>query len=374
MTTEPKGRRTASSGPRGMNLQQKMDDARARRAEKLSHSPPANDDARVPTAPKAMAKNAPDTNVQKRPEPKPALAPSEPPNSQARFPEIVMPPAPESPLDAEKPRRRLAWLFPMVGLLLALILGALYVVPENVARTPALSEIEPLVPAQVTDEEQEASASDLDVRPELAQTGEAIPPPNTNAAALPLLETTSTPPNTFIVAAFDPLSFLAETTPTLPAILPVLTATRPASLFAPARDAAFTPPNEPTPQQAKDLTVSLIIPDFADAADVIAVSTALDETGFTIRDPRRVSYVVRQTQVRYFHEADAASAAVLADTIGGALRDFTDYAPSPPEGLVEVFIAGRAPAAASRPEPRGLAGDLRQLGTNVRDALNAITR
>ena len=110
----------------------------------------------------------------------------------------------------------------------------------------------------------------------------------------------------------------------------------------------------------------------ANASEAQTVLRALDQSGFEVSAPRSVTFAVRDTQVRFFHASDAPAARDLATDIGGIARDFTSYTPSPPEGLVEVYVAGRSAPAAPTRTSRGLAGDIRQLTENIGNALRAL--
>lgn len=45
--------------------------------------------------------------------------------------------------------------------------------------------------------------------------------------------------------------------------------------------------------------------------------------------------------VRFYHTEDAPAATAAAGAIGAAVQDFTGYAPTPPEGLLEVWLSAR---------------------------------
>lgn len=71
------------------------------------------------------------------------------------------------------------------------------------------------------------------------------------------------------------------------------------------------------------------------------VTARLGAAGFTGDDPRRTGLSISESNVRYFHAEDADAAAVLADAIGAQARDFTNFSPAPPKGLIEIWLAGR---------------------------------
>ena len=73
------------------------------------------------------------------------------------------------------------------------------------------------------------------------------------------------------------------------------------------------------------------------------LTAALRDTGYSIRTPVRVNFNISGDNVRYFHASDAEAARVLSAVVGGQVRDFTTYAPSPPVGTVEIWLAGNSP-------------------------------
>lgn len=82
-----------------------------------------------------------------------------------------------------------------------------------------------------------------------------------------------------------------------------------------------------------------------DALDQIAADLA--DIGFAPAPPARVGITVRNTQVRFFHDADAEAAATLAGKAGAVVRDFTSFRPSPPDGTLELWLAGGFGAGAA---------------------------
>ncbi len=98
---------------------------------------------------------------------------------------------------------------------------------------------------------------------------------------------------------------------------------------------------EPAPvASSRDLRVVLNAPRTVPDASLAAVINALAESGAD-PDPRRVNLTISTSNVRYYHPEDADAATAIAQGIGAQLRDFTDFEPSPPEGLVEIWMAGR---------------------------------
>lgn len=71
-------------------------------------------------------------------------------------------------------------------------------------------------------------------------------------------------------------------------------------------------------------------------------------------DTARVDFKISQDQVRYFHPEDATIAEAISQEIGGTVRDFTEFSPSPPSGTVEIWLSGTSakPAQPARTQAR----------------------
>jgi hypothetical protein len=102
----------------------------------------------------------------------------------------------------------------------------------------------------------------------------------------------------------------------------------------------------------------------------------LREGHWPVDEPRTSPFTIRETHVRFYHPEDRAAAEVLAAQFSAEARDFTAYSPRPEAGLLEVWLAGRAPGRGSgrgRPAPQNPAqainGFLERLGTTL-DNLN----
>ncbi|MFK7764486.1 MAG: hypothetical protein AB8B62_14595 [Roseobacter sp.] len=74
----------------------------------------------------------------------------------------------------------------------------------------------------------------------------------------------------------------------------------------------------------------------------------LNTTGFSVDAVNRVNFKVSKTHVRYYRAEDAAVARAIAAEVGGAAKDFTTLRNRPPEGQVEVWLAGSRKFAATR--------------------------
>jgi hypothetical protein len=133
-----------------------------------------------------------------------------------------------------------------------------------------------------------------------------------------------------------------------------------------------TLPEEPSPQPPATAAASIervIVnapPSVAGAARD-ETTTLLREAGWPADDARTSPFTIRETHVRYYHPEDQAAAEELAALFSASARDFTDYSPSPGDGMIELWLAGRAPTHAStrgRPPPdpaRMLANALNRL-------------
>lgn len=94
-----------------------------------------------------------------------------------------------------------------------------------------------------------------------------------------------------------------------------------------------------------------------DEAALAALVGELGAGGFVLAEPNRVDITIRESNVRFFHPGDAAAAEAVAAALGAVPRDFTAFTPAPPEGTIEVWLAGRgegaAPARARRTSAQG---------------------
>lgn len=83
-------------------------------------------------------------------------------------------------------------------------------------------------------------------------------------------------------------------------------------------------------------------------AQINAIASELRQSGAAAVNPVRTRLTIQDTHIRYYHAADAAEARAMADSIGADARDFTRFSPSPPEGTLEVWMAGRGAGGAPR--------------------------
>ncbi|MEL7345891.1 MAG: hypothetical protein AAFN59_13725, partial [Pseudomonadota bacterium] len=129
-----------------------------------------------------------------------------------------------------------------------------------------------------------------------------------------------------------------------------------ATAYAPQADVTLPP--EPLAKVAfPNVSVVLWAPNATPDDRIEQVDDGLRGAGFDIGAAQRIDIRITQDQVRYFHASSAEAAAVLAETIGARLRDFTGFRPSPEQGTIEVWLRGdpapaqvaRAPASTPRP-------------------------
>jgi len=132
-----------------------------------------------------------------------------------------------------------------------------------------------------------------------------------------------------------------------------LTITPPAQIVEPSFDVAALTMTGPAPfkdslrlPNAENFTLHVSAPVTVSDKTVETVLASLRPTGIELSRVNSVPFKVSATQVRYFHAADAKQAKAIASRIGADTRDFTSFRPSPPDGWIEVYLAGDgAPAA-----------------------------
>jgi hypothetical protein len=120
-----------------------------------------------------------------------------------------------------------------------------------------------------------------------------------------------------------------------------------------------------------DYRIALHAPQTVNPAAVRIALAGLEEVGFSVA-PRSVNLSISQNNVRYYHAADAEAARIVANATQSEARDFTEFRPSPPEGLIEIWLAGRA-VVSSRETSRAETNhgtdslkDLSDLGKQIR--------
>lgn len=101
---------------------------------------------------------------------------------------------------------------------------------------------------------------------------------------------------------------------------------------------SFMSATAPLPEYA-GLTIKVLTPAAPDTAEIAALTGELVKAGFPRPDVGQVGLAVSRTHVRFYHAQDAAAATALAASIGAEARDFTGTGSTPPDGLIELWIA-----------------------------------
>lgn len=127
---------------------------------------------------------------------------------------------------------------------------------------------------------------------------------------------------------------------------------------APLKLAVATPadqalPAQPLPTAAivQGISVHIFVPTSGTKLDSKALATEIGAAGYKIAETAPVSFTVKKTHVRFYHSDDEVAAESLAKTLGATARDFTGQASPPPDGHIEIWLAGmesvaETPAAA----------------------------
>lgn len=335
--------RTVGNG----NLYQRLEKARKQRAKVLATPKPANDAGPLET-PKVKA-------------PPQAASKESLPTLQLKNPIQVPVAKPE--------RNRFAYWPLAVAIALLALLSFVYTSPPQ--PLPLVQDKTQVLPAP-----NEAASATTTVSPGDAQPFQ-IPRPSALAGdtpnALPTIYGTLKKP---VVSTVVPPLELTASLSSLPRFAAIGSAppANVSALLEPLRDATFELAPENT---LANLQIALHVPSFTPRGKLRNLIADAETAGLDIGDPTFVDFPIKSTQVRYFHRNDQDAAALLAATVGGISRDFTDFSPQPPAGFVEVWVSG-APRPTT-PERRAglfdnLGRDLRQLGSDMRGALQSITR
>ncbi len=166
---------------------------------------------------------------------------------------------------------------------------------------------------------------------------------------------------------------------------------RPATLRDEPAEAPPAPAARPDTASAADpfveadpLRVTILAPARVDPELAETIASGVTDDGHDLVRIRDVDFSISERNVRYFHDADRASAARMAERYDAELRDFTWFRPRPVEGTAELWLAGRAPGgntggrqqpvpsgggAADRGDLLGRVFDRLGLGTELPDAL-----
>ena len=105
--------------------------------------------------------------------------------------------------------------------------------------------------------------------------------------------------------------------------------------------------------------------------DLNAIVQSLDTAGL-VAEPRSVNLSISRSNVRYYHEQDAALAVYIAESIGAEARDFTSFRPPPRSGLIEIWLEGRRSGASANrsgaPSTEGISAGLRRFRQSLERA------
>ena len=96
------------------------------------------------------------------------------------------------------------------------------------------------------------------------------------------------------------------------------------------------------------------------------------ESAGLVAEPRSVNLSISRSNVRYYHEQDAALAVYIAESIGAEARDFTSFRPPPRSGLIEIWLEGRRSGASANrsgaPSTEGISAGLRRFRQSLERA------
>lgn len=86
------------------------------------------------------------------------------------------------------------------------------------------------------------------------------------------------------------------------------------------------------------------------------IAAVLIEAGWPAKNPATSPFTISRTHVRYYHPADRKAADELGALLSAEARDFTGASPRPPSGVVELWLAGRAPVVKPKRTQPTIAG------------------
>ncbi|MEM8957337.1 MAG: hypothetical protein AAGC86_05920 [Pseudomonadota bacterium] len=212
--------------------------------------------------------------------------------------------------------------------------------------------------------EQDGTAGDAAIQMALADAlGQSPEPP----AAAPL-----------DIAVADPSSAGTAASDHTGAVATLVPVIRPTSRpFRAAPETPFAIVAGPMPDGSvvgQDSEVRIYAPSRVPSSQMSAIAADLRQSGANVVDPVRTRLTIQDTHVRYYHASDAAEARAIAARVGAEARDFTSFSPSPPEGMLELWVSGRgtsAPTRSTRPNDP-VAAVARDLGGALSRLLSSI--
>jgi hypothetical protein len=111
--------------------------------------------------------------------------------------------------------------------------------------------------------------------------------------------------------------------------------------LAPARQTAA-----PVPAFA-GVQLRLVVPQGLPDDQTQAAEERLATAGFAAPDRRRTDVAIKGDQVRFYTPADRPAATAAAEALGAKLRDFSGSGADMPAGVIEVWLRGTGPKAAT---------------------------
>ena len=107
-----------------------------------------------------------------------------------------------------------------------------------------------------------------------------------------------------------------------------------------ASASAATPVPAPRPTAQNALRVAMFYPGSFATAEASDLADLVRGRGHELSTLKSVDFSVSGTNIRFYHSEDRPEAERLAQLVGGRLRDFTAFRPSPARGTVEIWLAG----------------------------------
>ena len=136
---------------------------------------------------------------------------------------------------------------------------------------------------------------------------------------------------------------------------------------APPPPAARPATDQETVVEANPLRVTILAPARVDRALADTIASGVQNDGHELVRVRDVDFSISERNVRYFHDADRAAAARMAERYDAELRDFTWFRPAPVEGTAELWLAGRAASGNSsgreQPNPSPVGAGVAERGS-----------
>ena len=364
------GKQVVRKGVRRGNIHTRMEEARKKRAEVLASPKSARQETVAPLLEPTLPEPEPE------PELEPEVEEAKPRRAGISTLPPIIPPAEQTEASPETATPRPTWRLAMFVVIVGLVVLAYLMRPSA----------------------PDAHVVKVSLPPE--------PIPDLSVPYIASLDAAPEPLRTVIALRADPPSVdlpVADTTAPLPAPAPVQTVVFPEPVIPSLPKAASRPPKprpdtEPVTRLTNDdldfagpseedtsdavsevvqgdVKVALNVPSSIRPASLSELRESAGSLGVEVSEPRFFDFAVSSTHVRFFHDSDREAAQTLAETLGANLRDFTSYDPLPPEGFVELWVAGRGRSAPEEPsQGGGLRQELRKLQSELQNALRGARR